>query len=264
MTLSRLVKLQTDFSEFLQRGRHESRIAAQLRPPSINDSSLRLDVYRNGYFIRLEKALAHDFPVTAETLGPETFAREAGEYVQAHPSRHPSLRHAGREFPAWLRSHSGSAVGDLAAIEWAVMRVFDGPDCVPAQADCLEEIAPDAWERLHISLVPTLSVLALTSNADRVWLARGERTDLQPTSTRWIAISRDARIRPNLADLDQGTFAVLNALSTKLCLAKVNEHLAQEYDPENLPEQVAKALHIAFASNWVADASVRDQEGDAN
>ena len=264
MTSSQLRELQADFCEFLQHGRHENRIAVQLRPPSSYESAERLDVYRNAYFIRLEKALAHDFPVTTIVLGQKVFARIAADYVLAQPSSHPSLRQAGRDLPDWLRNRSGSAVGDLAAIEWAVMQVFDGPDCVPAKADCLDGIAPTAWQRLLISLAPTLSIMALTSNADRVWLAHGEQVDLQQTSTRWIAVSRGPEFRPILAILDQETFAVLDALSTESCLATVNERLAQDNDPEKLPEKVAQALHIAFANDWVGGARVRNQEAGAN
>ena len=260
MTIPQLEKLQTDFSEFIRSGRHESEIAVQLRSPSRKESAQRLDVYRNAYFIRLEKALAHDFPATAKTLGAETFAREAGKYVLAHPSRDPSLRYAGRGFPDWLRTSSGVPVGDLAAIEWAVMQIFDGPDRVPASKSCLDEIPPDRWDQLYVFLVPTLSVLELSSNADRAWLGEGKQTNLQPACTHWVAVSRDTRFRPNLAELDHETFAVLNALLMESCLAKVNEDLAQDYDPKRLPEQVARALHIGFANDWVADAGIRERE----
>ena len=106
--------------------------------------------------------------------------------------------------------------------------------------------------------------MALTSNADRVWLAHGDQVDLTQTSTRWIAVSRGPQFRPNLASLDQETFTVLEALSAEPCIAAVNEHLAEDNDLEKLPEQVAKALHIAFANDWVADARVRNQEAGAN
>ena len=69
---------------------------------------------------------------------------------------------------------------------------------------------------------------------------------------------------PCSLSFDLKTFAVLDALSTEPSLATVNDRLAQEHDPEKLPEQVASALHIAFANNWVADVSVKDQKAGAN
>lgn len=252
MNSSRLEDLQSDFCEFLQYGRHEGEIIDHLRPPGRMQGVLRLDVYRNAYFIRLEKALANDFPVTEKVLGREVFAQIAGEYVLAHPSRHPSLRYIGTKFSAWLRSHSQTAAGDLAAIEWAVMQVFDGPDFVPAVAASLDGMAPDDWARLSISLAPTLSVLTLKSNADLVWLAKAEGVVLNSASTRYISVSRDSQSRPVVADLDAESFAVLDALVTESRLAMVNERLARQRDPGKLPAQVAKALHIAFANEWVA------------
>ncbi len=254
MNSSRLKDLQSDFCEFLQYGRHEGEIVDHLRPPGRMQGVLRLDVYRNAYFIRLEKALANDFPVTEKVLGQEEFARIAGEYVLAHPSRHPSLRYVGSEFSAWLRSHSRQAAGDLAAIEWAVMQVFDGPDFVPVVAASLDGMMPGDWARLSISLAPTLSVLTLKSNADLVWLAKADGVILKTETTRCISVSRDSQSRPVVADLDADSFAVLDALMTESRLAAVNECLARQQDTGKLPARVAKALHIAFANEWVAGA----------
>ncbi len=260
MNASQLSEFQSDFSEYLFRGRHEDRIAAQLRPPGSKQAVQRLDIYRNAYFIRLEEALAHDFPMSARILGQKSFGRLAGEYVLAHPSESPSLRYLGRQFANWLKIYAGAAIADLAAIEWAVMQVFDGPDCIPAKSNRMEAFTPNDWAKLNITLLPTLTLLSLTSNADRVWLARGEGGKPQETSSRWIAVSRGEQFRPRLYTLDAASFSVLNALGKEPRLAVVSERLAQRQDPEKLPQQVAEALHIAFAHNWVAAVSTSTSE----
>ena len=257
---SRLGAFQSDFCGFLFHGRHEDRIAAQLRLPGKQQAVQRLDIYRNAYFIRLEKALAHDFPMSSRILGQKAFSRLAGEYVLAHPSESPSLRYLGDQFANWLRIHTGTAIADLAAIEWAVMQVFDGPDCIPAKTNRMEAFTPDDWANLNITLVPTLMLLSLTSNADRVWLARGEGGKLEEKSSRWIAVSRGERFQPRLYNLDAASFSVLNALGKEPQLAVVSERLAQRQDPEKVPQQVAKALHIAFAHSWVAALSTPNSE----
>ena len=60
MTVPRLTRLQSEFCEFLMHGRGQDRLVEQLCAPDRQQSVQRLDVYRNGYFIRLEAALAHD------------------------------------------------------------------------------------------------------------------------------------------------------------------------------------------------------------
>ncbi|MFQ6005030.1 MAG: putative DNA-binding domain-containing protein [Woeseia sp.] len=260
MSASRLSDLQSIFCEFLLRGLHEDQIAAQLRPPGNQQAVQRLDIYRNGYFTRLEKALAHDFPVSERTLGWKCFARLAGDYVLAHPSQYPSLRNIGHGFADWLRVHAGTAIADLAAIEWAIMSVFDGPDSTTVESERMDAFAPADWPNMYITLVPTLTLLSLTSNADDVWRERGAGRKLEESSTRCIAISRGEQFQPKLYGLDTTSFAVLETLWKEPRLATVSERLAQRQVSEKVPESVAKALHIAFANNWVAVVSTSNSE----
>ncbi len=260
MTISLLEKLQTNFCEFLMHGRHEGPIAAQLRSPGKRQAAQRLDIYRNGYFIRLEKALAHDFPISARVMGQSAFARMAGEYVLAHPSQNPSLRFLGHGFADWLRVHAEAANADLADIEWAIMTVFDGRDCTTVKSDRMDAFAPTDWANMYVTLVPTLTLLSLASNADDVWRRRGEGRKLEQASTRCVAISRGEQFRPILQGLDATSFAVLEGLSKEPYLAIMTERLAQRQDSEKAPEVVAKALHIAFANNWVAAVSAPNSE----
>ncbi len=260
MRASRLSEFQSDFCEFLFHGRQEDRLAGQLRPPGEQQAIQRLDIYRNAYFIRLERALAHDFPISEQVLGQSAFARMAGEYVLAQPSQFPSLRNLGHGFAMWLRVRAGTAVADLADIEWAVMLVFDGPDCIPAETNRMEAFAPNDWAKLNITLVPSLTLLLLVSNADNVWRERGQGSKLEKTSSRWIAVSRGEKFRPRLDILDSTSFAVLDAIWKEPRLAVVSERLAQQEDPEKVPQQVAEALHTALVHNWVATVSTSDSE----
>ncbi len=260
MNASRLNDLQSVFCKFLLRGLNEDQIAAQLRPPSKQQAVQRLDIYRNGYFTRLEKALAHDFPVSERTLGQKRFARLAGDYVLAQPSRYPSLRNIGHRFPDWLLVHAGTAIADLADIEWANMTVFDGPDCTTVKSDRMDAFTPTNWANMCVTFVPTLTLLSLVSNADDVWRERGEGRKLEKASTQCVAISRGEQFRPKLCGLNAMTFAVLEGLSKEPHLAIVSERLAQRQDSEKVPELVARALPIAFANNWVAAVSASNSE----
>ncbi len=260
MSASRLNDLQSIFCEFLLRGLHEDQIAAQLRSPSKQQAVPRLDIYRNGYYTRLEKALAHDFPVSERTLGQKRFARLAGNYVLAHPSRYPSLRNIGHGFAEWLLVHAGTTIADLAYIEWAIMTVFDGPDCTTVESDRMDAFTPTDWANVCVTLVPTLTLLSLTSNADDVWRERGEGRKLEKASTRCVAISRTEQFRPQLYSLNAMTFTVLDALWKEPRLAIMSERLAKRHDSEKVPELVAEALHIAFANKWVAAVSASNSE----
>lgn len=253
MTVPRLTRLQSEFCEFLMYGRGQDRLVEQLRAPDRRQSVQRLDVYRNGYFIRLEAALAHDFPSCERILGRPEFARQAGDYVVALPSVSPSLRNLGHGFADWLRSHKGAAIADLADIEWAAMWVFDGPNSVPADSSAILAYAPEDWATLSVDFVPTLTLLSLTSNADEVWRDRRDKTKLKSASAKSLAISRNEKFQPSLTILNDRVFAVLHALSAESSLAAVSEHLAKTEDTDTVPQLLAKALLTAFAHDWVAD-----------
>ena len=257
MSATRLGELQDAFCDFVVHGRSAPALETQLRSRGAGDSELQLDVYRNAYFIRLEKALAHDFPLSAKLLGPQSFARLAAEYVLAYPSRHPSLRYLGHALPGWLGEHTGVATGDLAAIEWAAMQVLDGCDREPVDAGRLEGIAPADWPRLALALMPTLSLLEISSNADRVWLSGAEGHELVETKRRRIAVSRGAECRPCLTELSSETFLVLEAVSRTNCLADASDEVAKTAVSASLPEQIATAIHVAFAHGWVTGVGPR-------
>ncbi len=253
MTAARLSHLQTQIREFLYRGHHEHDLAAQVRVGGTASASERLDVYRHAYFIRLEQALAHDFPVTERLLGQTAFARCAGDYVLAFPSRSPSLRELGYKFSAWLRTEKTPALADLAAIEWAVLRVFDGPDSPTVNRNRLQAFASSAWSRLEIRLIPTLTLLSLTSNADRVWLKKGQDIELESEAKRFISIWRGKQNRPMLVGVDANTYAVLQVLGNEPGLSVASELLAEmESDPAAVPLRIAETLHHALAQGWIA------------
>jgi hypothetical protein len=249
---ARLRGFHRQFREFLYRGRHEDALRAQVRNAGTASPRERLDVYRHAYFIRLEKALAHDFPVTETVLGKSSFARCAGDYILAHPSRSPSLRELGHAFANWLCTHHSREFADLAAIEWAAMNVFDAANVDAVGPDRLQVFSPEDWPQLHIELMPTLTLLPLTSNADRVWLHKGCDTELKSDSPRHIAVWRGADYRPMLTEINTDTFVVLNAVAEAGQLSAASERLADELPPAAIPQAIARALHRALGYGWIA------------
>lgn len=262
MSSARLSQLQTQFREFLYGGHHENDLAAQVRTVGSTGPNDRLDVYRNAYFIRLEAALAHDFTATEKILGKKTFARCAGGYTLACPSGSPSLRQFGHRFANWLRLEKSPMLGDLAAIEWAALNAFDGPDANAADAHRLQAFTPEDWPSLRIRLMPTLALLALGSNADRVWLAKGEGIELEAAPVHYIALWRGEQYRPMLVALEAADYAALTVIASESALAVASERLADELDPSTVPQRIAAALQRALVQGWIASIEIDDSLAD--
>lgn len=133
----------------------------------------RLGIYHGAYRARLAEALRDAHGHTAVYLGEQLFDRLAAEYVEAHRSAHGNLRWYGESFAPWLRIvRPGSPeLSELAAIDWALRRAFDGPDCAALALAQLAAIAPEALQSVRLVLQPTAHRLRLERNSIALWHA---------------------------------------------------------------------------------------------
>jgi putative DNA-binding protein len=91
----------------------------------------RVGIYHGMYLLRMEEALATDYPGLKHLLGDGRFLDLVRAYVREYPSRHFSLNRLGDHLPEFLRRVPGLSrrgfVHDLARLELALSRVFDAP-----------------------------------------------------------------------------------------------------------------------------------------
>lgn len=122
----------------------------------------RADVYRDAYVFRLCDVLRDDFPEVAALVGPR-FEPMAVEYAARHPPTHPSLRHYGARFPAFAAEHPLARrwpnLGELAALEWARVEVFDAPEVPLLVLADLDSIEATLWPTRVFTLAPAVRVL---------------------------------------------------------------------------------------------------------
>ncbi len=129
----------------------------------------RVHVYAGMYLWRLVDALREDFPKLATVLGDDGFADLVRDYVAAHPSTEPSIRHLGGALPAFLAGYQPAYLADLARLGWTRLEVFDAPDATPLTAADLRRIAPEDWPGLRFTLVPACARLVTRWPVHRLW-----------------------------------------------------------------------------------------------
>jgi Putative DNA-binding domain len=133
----------------------------------------RLDIYATMYFVRLRDVLREDYPKLREYLGDDAFDDLALAYLREHAPTRPSARDVGESLPAFVENTrwgpSSTALSELAALERALIEVFDGPDCRLLELQSLRALPPDDLASLPLSLVPSHVVLHLGHDVDRVW-----------------------------------------------------------------------------------------------
>ncbi|MBS0215355.1 MAG: putative DNA-binding domain-containing protein [Proteobacteria bacterium] len=214
----------------------------------------RLRIYGDAYRLRLIDILAGDFPVLHALVGEEIFEALADGYLHAHPSRHPSVRHFGHDFAAWLQRHGHPSIRvALADFEWLQGEAFDAAD---ADAIAMEDIAAlpaDAWPRLRLTLHPAIrrvrvpDCIPLMVEAHHAGhpLPSGDGCD--PSD--WLLWRDDFRVHWRLLDADEA--ALLGMAVDGATFAELCARLAL-----SLPDSEAALRAIGLLKRWITDGLV--------
>ena len=151
---------------------------AAVRDTSKADRVTLLDVYRDGYALRLIEVLTTDYPGLMAMAGPAT----------STTWRAPTSRHTRRAIPRCAGTAATSptsspprepysrtpAAAEMARFEWALGEAFDLPDVTPITADALMALPQEAWETLSFTTLPSLRRLILAFEAPQAWQRREE------------------------------------------------------------------------------------------
>jgi len=132
-----------------------------------------LPVYQHAYRARLMAALRDNHGVLPRAMGDEAFEALASDYLDAHPSRHPSIRWFGDRLAAFMAAHPERvphpAFTDLARMEWALRAAFDAPDAVPMTPAQLAALPAEGWPQRVLRFHPSVQVLALDWHVEPAW-----------------------------------------------------------------------------------------------
>jgi hypothetical protein len=154
-------------------------LAAAVRDTRKADRTTLLEVYRDGYALRLIEVLTADYPGLFAMVGSADFDYMARAYIAAHPSRRPSVRWFGRHLADFLASmppfDATMAPAEMARFEWALGDAFDSRDATPIGADGLMALPPEAWETLTFTALPSLQFLSFEFDVASAWQRREEQ-----------------------------------------------------------------------------------------
>jgi hypothetical protein len=159
--------------ELAARGIPEAELASIVAGDARASAVERLDVYANMYFFRILDVLRADYPKLVAVLGDGAFHDLATDYLQAHPSRHPSLRFVGAALPGFVARRVAERpwLGELAALEWARVDVFDRADAPVLDRAALAALAPDDFGALALARVPASALVPARFAIEDVWRA---------------------------------------------------------------------------------------------
>jgi hypothetical protein len=139
------------------------RLGEVILPSQTLTPAERIGIYQGMYLLRMEEALAGDYPALKHFLGDEAFFGLARDYVQAHPSRSFSLNPLSHHLPEFVKAAPGlrrpDFCHDLARLELAVALAFDGPETPRLGEAQIAAVSAEAWERARLLPVATFRLL---------------------------------------------------------------------------------------------------------
>lgn len=167
--MSSLREMQENFQAYMLSG--DEKIVADISsvPSPARD---RLDIYRNGYYLRLLDVLEKDFPCLKQIQGEEFFDNIGRQYIDRYPSDHFSVCYFNRHYSSFLKEIAQDPFYvEIAEFEWALTRVLDAGDAKPLSIQDLANIAPDSWPYLQFSLHPSVQLHLFHYNVAQVCYA---------------------------------------------------------------------------------------------
>lgn len=135
-----------------------------VRPSKTLTPLERLDIYRDMYLLRMEEALAIDFPALKHFLGEDQFMKLVARYTDAHPSRSYTFNRFGDHLVDFIGSLDDlpkkDFCHDLARLEAALTTVFDAAETPALSPEAVRAVPQDAWETARLKPIGPFQLLA--------------------------------------------------------------------------------------------------------
>jgi hypothetical protein len=250
--------LQRAFQDYLVRDNEA--FEAAVRDTKKADRVTLLDVYREGYALRLIEVLTNDYPGLMAMAGPADFDHVARAYIAAHPSRHPSVRWFGAglaDFMARTAPYDKApAAVEMVRFEWALGEAFDSADVTPIAADVLLALPPEAWETLTFTALPSLHRCTFAFEVAQAWQRRDGvepgnlEVDRADEPTTW-AIWRPERLT-SFRSLEPDEAAMLDTLVAGKCFPELCDAVAAFTGDDQAPARAAWLLRTWVEGGMIA------------
>lgn len=197
------------------------------RPMSLIDASghpgtSRYDIYRNTVTVGLTDALAANFPVVRDLVGPEFFSAMAREYLREHPPRLPIMALYGDELAGWLAGFAPVAslpyLPGVARLEALRRHAAHAEDAAALEPAALAEVHPEALGGLRLQPHPSARWMTDAQPVLAIWNRHNGQPDANDPAGE-ILLCRPAMTVVQVA-APAGTCATMAALASGSPLGK--------------------------------------------
>jgi hypothetical protein len=252
---SELKKLQEDFMQYLLHpGQNTGEqfhgwVDEQAGLPAVQ----RMQIYANGYVLRLRETIDTDHELLGLYLGDDLFDKMVEGYVRAHPSTFRSLRQFADALPDYLAEDDFFSqypqISELAAFERRLINAFDAADSEQASFTDLQAIPPEQWPSITFRFHPSVQMFSCQTNAVECWQAlKQQQTPPAPETgeLRFWLIWRGSERLTEFMSISPAQHALLMGFLKGNDFAQQCETMLQWFSEEDAAMQVLQALQAWF------------------
>ncbi|MDH5259037.1 MAG: DNA-binding domain-containing protein [Gammaproteobacteria bacterium] len=212
----------------------------------------RIEIYSEGYQLRLIEALMDTYPSVHTLLGDEDFENIGRQYIAKHPSKHFSLRYFGSKLSEFITDHNSYKdapfLSEMAEFEWKLRHAFDAADLSTLKREELAAVNSEAWPELRFKLHPSFSIINFDWNTPFLWKAiiqeaPPEAPKKQINSQHWI-IWRPA-LETQFRSTDELEAMILKEVLQQHSFNEICELISLEAG------EGAEHLAVNYLSRWV-------------
>ncbi len=260
---SELEKLQQDFMQYLL---HPGQGSGEQFHSWVDEQSglpaaKRMQIYANGYVLRLRETIDTDHELLGLYLGDELFDKMVEGYVRAHPSTFRSLRQFADALPEYLAKDEFFSqypqISELASFERRLINAFDAADSECATFAELQGIPPEQWPGICFRFHPSVQIFSCQTNAVECWqaLKQGQtppEPELQSEAGSegiglriWLIWRGNERLTEFMS-ISPAQHGLLLGFLQGRNFAEQCEAMLQWYSQDEAPMQVLQALQAWF------------------
>lgn len=232
---------------------NDEAIKQDIEAPNQEFLEARIDVYYQGYSLRLLETMGRAFPAVQKLAGEELFEKLAREYIAHYPSNHFSIRFFGRHFSKFLAMHAEAqpAWVEMADFEWALGKVIDAADAPQLRFEDLVELTPEAWSELTLTVHPSVEILQLSYPVPALWQAVQQDiehpvVELQEQPLAWLVWRFNLRSHFCSANAEQ--LAMFKAIQAGKPFSEVCAGLCEYLSEDQVVNFAAQTLR-----QWIAE-----------
>lgn len=246
--MSQLARLQTSFQAFLL-DKDKAFFGSIVNDEKVG-ANTRLNIYFNGYRLRIIESLATAYPKLNAWLGNEVFNQTARSYIDHYPSTYCNMRWVGDRMQAHLQNtlKKHPLAGEIAQFEWSLGLAFDAEDAPILQLEDLAKIAPEAWGELQFTFHPSVQLLSTKYNVIAIWKAldANKRPDKPHKINQHTLVWRQA-LDSHFRSISYAEYAAIQTVKAGANFAQLCESIQAE------STEVATMQAAQYLSAWLND-----------